>query len=137
MKIISYKHQNNYGCGYIETDDIINVIFNGDLQSLNQFIINLTKFENQSKSTIKQLNISDVEIIAPLPIPNSFRDAYAFRQHVEAGRRNRGLKMIPEYDKFPVFYFSNHNSMFADGDDIKLMPDHFDQLDYELEFNSI
>ena len=34
------------------------------------------------------------------------------------------------------FYFSNHNSMFADKDDIELMPDHF-ALDFELEFAAI
>ena len=27
------------------------------------------------------------------------RDGYAFRQHVEAARRNRGLPMIPEFDE--------------------------------------
>ena len=42
--------------------------------------------------------------------------------------------MISEFDQFPVFYFSNHNTMFADGEEIKLMPDHFEQLDFELEF---
>ena len=42
--------------------------------------------------------------------------------------------MISEFDQFPVFYISNHNTMFADGEEIKLMPDHFVQLDFELEF---
>ena len=42
--------------------------------------------------------------------------------------------MIKEFDEFPVFYFSNHNSMFADKDEIELMPDHFEKLDFELEF---
>ena len=45
--------------------------------------------------------------------------------------------MIKEFDEFPVFYFSNHNSMFADKDDIELMPDHFEKLDFELEFAAI
>lgn len=74
----------------------------------------------------------DVTILSPLPRPNSFRDAYAFRQHVEAGRRNRGLEMIPTFDEFPVFYFSNHN-VFSGPGDIYLLEDHFNKLDYELE----
>ena len=45
--------------------------------------------------------------------------------------------MIPEFDEFPVFYFSNHNVMFGDGQEIKLMSDHFEQLDYELEFTIV
>ena len=42
--------------------------------------------------------------------------------------------MIPEFDEFPVFYFSNHNSMYGDKAEIEVMPDHFEKLDFELEF---
>ncbi|MCX7937614.1 MAG: fumarylacetoacetate hydrolase family protein [Chlorobi bacterium] len=69
---------------------------------------------------------------APLPRPTSLRDGYAFRQHVEAARRNRGLPMIPEFDEFPVFYFSNHQAVTGPGD-VLVMPRHCDQLDFELE----
>ena len=41
--------------------------------------------------------------------------------------------MIPEFDEFPVFYFSNQNTIYADNEKIELMPDHFEKLDYELE----
>ena len=41
--------------------------------------------------------------------------------------------MLPEFDQFPVFYFSNHNNMYGHNQVIELMPDHFEQLDYELE----
>ena len=37
--------------------------------------------------------------------------------------------MISEFDQFPVFYFSNHNSMYGDGQEIEIMPDHFNKLD--------
>ena len=40
--------------------------------------------------------------------------------------------MIPEFDQYPVFYFTNHNSIQGPGD-IVCMPDHFKQLDFELE----
>ena len=49
----------------------------------------------------------DVDVLAPVPFPTSCRDAYAFRQHVESARRNRGVPMIPEFDQYPVFYFTN------------------------------
>src|SRR5690554_4327723 len=51
--------------------------------------------------------MTDVALAAPVPRPASCRDAYAFRQHVETSRQNRGLGMIPEFDEFPAFYFSN------------------------------
>lgn len=74
----------------------------------------------------------DAVCIAPVPKPASLRDAYAFRQHVETSRFNRGLDMIPAFDQFPVFYFSNHNAIFGGGD-IYCEIDHFNQLDFELE----
>lgn len=76
--------------------------------------------------------VETLQVIAPVPFPTSTRDAYAFRQHVEAARRNRGLEMIPEFDRFPVFYFTNHNAIQGPGY-VELMPDHFQQLDFELE----
>ncbi len=72
------------------------------------------------------------KMLAPVPRPNSCRDAYAFRNHVAAMRRNRGVEMIPEFDQFPVFYFTNHNSVVGEGD-ILVQEDHMYRLDFELE----
>ena len=71
-------------------------------------------------------------LLAPVPHPMSCRDAYAFRQHVEAARRNRKVEMIKEFDQYPVFYFTNHHSITGPGE-ITCMPDHFQKLDFELE----
>lgn len=87
--------------------------------------------ENPNKYTAKT-PLEEVNLLAPVPFPSSLRDAYAFRQHVAAGRKNRALDMIPEFDQFPVFYFSNHNAITGPGE-LEFMPDHFDKLDYELE----
>jgi fumarylacetoacetate (FAA) hydrolase len=76
--------------------------------------------------------LADVTLRAPLPRPPSLRDGYAFRQHVETARRNRGLPMIPEFDRFPVYYFSNHHAVFGPGD-VPVRPRHLEKLDYELE----
>jgi fumarylacetoacetate (FAA) hydrolase len=72
------------------------------------------------------------QILAPVPHPTSCRDGYAFRQHVAAARRNRKLDMIPEFDQYPIFYFTNHNSIQGPGE-VVCMPDHFKKLDFELE----
>ena len=71
-------------------------------------------------------------IVSPVPYPTSCRDGYAFRQHVAAARRNRKVEMIPEFDQYPIFYFTNHHSIQGPGD-IVCMPDHFQKLDFELE----
>jgi len=80
----------------------------------------------------KFITKNDVKLLAPVPHPTSCRDGYAFRQHVATARRNRGVEMIPEFDQFPVFYFTNHNAIFGEGD-IVVEDDHLDKLDFELE----
>jgi fumarylacetoacetate (FAA) hydrolase len=76
--------------------------------------------------------LDHVRLMAPLPKPPSMRDGYAFRQHVETARRNRGLEMIPEFDSFPVFYFTNHHGVVGPGD-VPVRKLHLERLDYELE----
>ena len=74
----------------------------------------------------------EVFLLAPVPQPASCRDAYAFRQHVAAARRNRGLDMIPEFDQYPVFYYTNHTAIVGPGD-VVVEKDHLQKLDFELE----
>jgi fumarylacetoacetate (FAA) hydrolase len=40
--------------------------------------------------------------------------------------------MTPLFDVFPVFYFTNHQSIQGPGP-VECMPSHFDRLDFELE----
>lgn len=78
------------------------------------------------------LPADELRLLAPVPRPTSMRDGYAFRQHVEAARRNRGVPMIPEFDEIPIFYFTNHNAVTGPGP-VEVMPLHCEQLDFELE----
>jgi fumarylacetoacetate (FAA) hydrolase len=85
-----------------------------------------------TRSSNRAIPLSAVQLLAPVPFPTSCRDGYAFRQHVAAARRNRKADMIPEFDQYPIFYFTNHHSIQGPGE-IKCMPDHFEKLDFELE----
>jgi len=76
--------------------------------------------------------IESLRLMAPVPFPSSCRDGYAFRQHVAAARRNRKVDMIPQFDEYPIFYFTNHHSIQGPGP-VNCMPDHFEKLDFELE----
>ena len=139
MKLSTYtlKKSEKELIGLLNKDSLINLnVFFGEICLLEliklpdwkELIIKKTKLNNLTTH-----NLEDVKLLAPIPRPNSLRDAYAFRQHVETSRRNRGLEMIKEFDDFPVFYFSNHNAIFGPNDDIQCMPSHFEKLDYELE----
>ena len=139
MKLSTYtlKKSEKELIGLLNKDSLINLnVFFGEICLLEliqlpdwkELIIKKTKLNNLTTH-----NLEEVKLLAPIPRPNSLRDAYAFRQHVETSRRNRALEMIKEFDDFPVFYFSNHNAIFGPNDDIKCMPSHFEKLDYELE----
>lgn len=80
----------------------------------------------------KGIPMDALDLLSPIPFPTSCRDAYAFRQHVAAARRNRKVDMIPEFDEYPIFYFTNHHSVQGPGP-VVCMPDHFHKLDFELE----
>jgi fumarylacetoacetate (FAA) hydrolase len=78
------------------------------------------------------LDSAAVTLLAPVPRPVAMRDGYAFRQHVATARGNRGLEMIPEFDLFPVTYFTNHQAVIGPGP-LEVLEHHLVRLDYELE----
>ncbi len=77
---------------------------------------------------------ADAELFAPVPSPTSCRDGYAFRQHVAAARRNRKVDMITEFDQYPIFYFTNHNSIQGPGD-IVCMPETLVTKDEKFDYD--
>jgi len=142
MKLVSYKTEDKEHLGIFVNGHIYN------LNSCNKLIPdNMKDFLAESDEIMllaKKVN-DDIrsgkisakeevffELQAPVPHPSSCRDAYAFRQHVAAARRNRKVDMIAEFDQYPIFYFTNHNSIQGPGE-IECMPDHFNKLDFELE----
>jgi fumarylacetoacetate (FAA) hydrolase len=141
MKLVSYLKAGEIQLGAIVNEALYN------LQSVNENLPkNVIDFIQLDKGLIDQtaMQVSKIDnslsvepvkeftLLAPVPRPTSCRDGYAFRQHVASARRNRGLEMIKEFDQYPIFYFTNHNAVQGPGD-IYCMPDHFQQLDFELE----
>ena len=73
-----------------------------------------------------------IRLRPPLPDPLSFRDFYAFEQHVKAGFAKRGEPMPAEWYEFPVYYKGNHLTILGPDDDVR-WPTFTEQFDYELE----
>jgi fumarylacetoacetate (FAA) hydrolase len=92
----------------------------------------VTKAQESALPTELRQTEKETLLISPVPRPTSMRDGYAFRQHVEAARRNRGVPMIPEFDQFPVFYFTNHLAVTGPGK-VPVRKQAQDKLDFELE----
>lgn len=71
-----------------------------------------------------------------LVTPRTFRDFYAFEQHVKTARAQRGLEMIPAWYEVPVFYFSNPLSLVPTDTPV-YPPAGTSELDYELELGLV
>ncbi len=145
MKLVTYLDAGNerlacYADGFLYDLDVLHPDLPNTMSMLLQYWEDLFPLLQQSYEAIldgrigedRGTPIEDVQVIAPIPFPTSCRDGYAFRQHVAAARRNRKVDMIPEFDQYPIFYFTNHHSIQGTGD-VMLMPDHFEKLDFELE----
>lgn len=78
----------------------------------------------------------NVFVFLPPVYPFSFRDFYAFEQHVKTCREKRGAKVAPEWYEQPVFYFSNPGSLIGHAAEV-CAPFGCNELDYELELGVI
>src|SRR6516165_357466 len=74
----------------------------------------------------------DVTMKAPLPVPTSMRDFYAFEQHVKKGFEKRGEPMPQEWYDMPVYYKGAHWSIIGPDEDVH-WPCFTEKFDYELE----
>lgn len=80
--------------------------------------------------------LAEVTLLAPIPVPPSIRDFFAFEQHVATARANRGSQVPKEWYEFPVFYFTNPAAVYGPEDEIPY-PAGTSELDYELEIAAV
>jgi 2-keto-4-pentenoate hydratase/2-oxohepta-3-ene-1,7-dioic acid hydratase in catechol pathway len=92
--------------------------------------------ERAAANPIEVVALDQVSLRAPVPRPPSFRDFYAFEQHVKTARQRRGIDMEPDWYELPVFYFSNPAAIGGSGEDISVPPG-CEQLDFELEVAAV
>jgi fumarylacetoacetate (FAA) hydrolase len=76
--------------------------------------------------------MDQVTFYPPLVRPMSVRDFYAFEKHVTTANQIRKRPVPEQWYQFPVFYFSNPNSIFGHRQPIPY-PSQTQALDYELE----
>jgi 2-keto-4-pentenoate hydratase/2-oxohepta-3-ene-1,7-dioic acid hydratase in catechol pathway len=76
--------------------------------------------------------LTDVQLLAPLPRPNSLRDYLVVREHVE-----RVFGTVPEeWYRIPAHYKGNVDEIYGPEDTVP-WPAFTDQLDYELEICAV
>ena len=141
MKLVTFLHRDQERIGAVTTDgrildfavaeprlavDMLTLIRRQDE------LLPLARALAAAPPAAALLDAGAVQLLAPVPRPVSMRDGYAFRQHVATARRNRGVDMIPEFDLFPVTYFTNHLAVTGPGP-VQVQQHHLDRLDFELE----
>lgn len=93
----------------------------------------IIRIDLQGKADIKP---EVIKYGVPIPGMRSVRDFYSFEDHVKNARKNKGLDMIPEWYKFPVFYFSCTPNIYPSGQDISY-PEKSKAFDYEMEVAAV
>jgi fumarylacetoacetate (FAA) hydrolase len=121
MRLCTFEENGRTAPGRVEGDRIVEL----GAPSLAAYLA-------QGGDDVGERPLADVRLRAPIPLPPSVRDFYAFERHVQAARAQRGLEVAPEWYRIPVFYFSNPAAIFGPGDEISFPPESAAR-DYELE----
>ncbi len=75
-------------------------------------------------------------LAAPVPDPGAFLDFYTFEEHVRRARERRGLDMVPEWYRYPVYYRSNQRAFLGTGEEV-VFPAGETMMDFELELAAV
>ncbi|MFD2171770.1 fumarylacetoacetate hydrolase family protein [Tumebacillus lipolyticus] len=159
MKLVSYQHPDlGERVGYLQQDHVLDLALaqawaqeGGRCLAQRPFpvtMIELLEREGEGLRSAQELAattasaqiaelsfaipLADTRLLSPVPRPRSFRDFYAFEEHVKTARARRGLDIVSEWYQFPVFYFSNHNAFLGPEAEVE-RPSYTEWLDYELE----
>ncbi len=90
---------------------------------------------NGSQLVALAVPLAQVRLLPPIQ-PLTLRDAYAFEQHVRKASENRGRTVPEEWYRFPVFYYTNSNTIYGTDTEVPY-PRYTKSLDYELEIAAV
>lgn len=92
-----------------------------------------TRLRAAGQAPTAALDLSAVELLAPVPSPPSIRDFMAFEEHVA---NSTGRTVHPLWYEQPVFYFTNPAAVRGPHGDIAVPPGSA-ALDYEIEVAAV
>ena len=131
MKFVTYSASGtNARPGLLMEEGILPLPFDSMLELIKTGEKGLDTVRNTPRESL--LPLHEARLHAPIPRPPTLRDFYAFEQHVRTANQNRGRDVPESWYKFPVFYFTNPNTIFGPDEEIPY-PAYTDALDYELE----
>jgi fumarylacetoacetate (FAA) hydrolase len=141
MKLVTFKNKEGQArAGWLKDNGVVDMQLasNGVLpDTMLAFIDGHEKWfsiieEMQLKDAAPTHPLIEVQLLAPLPNPRSFRDYIGFEMHMLNASRSFGHTIGAAWYDLPIFYFTNHHGIFGPDDDIK-RPLKETRLDIELE----
>lgn len=142
MKLITFLNKNQESrTGWLQGEGIVDM----NLASAELPTDMLTFIDNHEANfqIIKALGevqphyqLSEVQLLAPLPNPRSFRDYIGFEMHMQNASRSFGHTIGSAWYDMPIFYFTNHQAIYGPDDEIK-RPTKETKMDIELEIACI
>ncbi|MFM1877432.1 MAG: hypothetical protein RLZZ241_298 [Bacteroidota bacterium] len=138
MKLITYRTKNTESrTGWLVSNGVVDMQkahsdLPTDMLSFiddNQRLLPLAQSIENSPA---HYSLEEVQLLAPLPNPRSFRDYIGFEQHMLNASKSFGHQVGNAWYEVPIFYFTNHHAVFGPEDEIK-RPDKETKLDLETE----
>jgi 2-keto-4-pentenoate hydratase/2-oxohepta-3-ene-1,7-dioic acid hydratase in catechol pathway len=144
MKFITFRNPNGeQRGGWVSSEGVVDMqlVSQGKLPvSIRELLehqeVYLPVILSIEKEVQPTYSMEEIELLAPLPNPCTFRDYVAFETHVKNAAATHGNTVAPEWYEVPIFYFSNPNAMKGPGE-VVARPKKCLKLDYELEMACI
>ena len=144
MKFITFRNpEGKQRAGWLHGDGVVDMELAGQGElpaSIRELLEHQDTYMPVIQSIEKEVqptySIDEIELLAPLPNPCTFRDFVAFETHVRNAAATHGNTVAPEWYEVPIFYFSNPNAMRGSGEEVA-RPKKCVKLDYELEMACI
>jgi 2-keto-4-pentenoate hydratase/2-oxohepta-3-ene-1,7-dioic acid hydratase in catechol pathway len=141
MKLVTFKHNENISIGWLQDDGVVDMNLASEVlpKDMLTFIQNheiYFKVITDLGKVKAHYSLNEVQLLAPLPNPPSFRDYIGFEMHMQNASRSFGHKIGTAWYDMPIFYFTNHQAIYGPDDEIK-RPAKETKLDIELEIACI
>jgi 2-keto-4-pentenoate hydratase/2-oxohepta-3-ene-1,7-dioic acid hydratase in catechol pathway len=142
MKLVTFRNiKNESRTGWLVSEGVVDM----NLASSNLPTDMLSFIDNHEEyfEIIKSLGevhshyqLTDIQLLPPLPNPRSFRDYIGFEMHMLNASKSFGHTIGQAWYEVPIFYFTNHQAIFGHEAEIK-RPNKETKLDIELEIACI
>lgn len=137
MKLVTFKHNENTSIGWLQDDGVVDMNLASEVlpKDMLTFIQNHEIYFKVIADLGKieaHYSLDEVQLLAPLPNPTSFRDFIGFEKHMTNASAAFGHALGQVWYEMPIFYFTNHQAIYGPNDEIK-RPEKETKMDIELE----